>query len=279
MTASNLINFIETRIKIEGNHHEIALMLVEHLTKKDRSDIYLDIHKPYNINLFKVSKFLKIVNSGKPLAQIFGQKNVDGINIKINKYVLIPREETVYFAKLFLELSEKYGFKDNFSLVDVGTGSGIIPRLLLRDKASIKVIATDISKKALKIAKVNLKDFPITFYKGDLLSPLVKLNIKTDTLISNLPYIPDKEVIDSSVAHYEPKCALYGGKLGCEMYLKLIDNLSLVLNDKFFVGFEIHPTGQSQLLIERMESIFSNVNHQVIKDFSNLDRYLFFWRI
>ena len=82
----------------------------------------------------------------------------------------------------------------SIDLCDVGTGSGAIAITLALEEPKLKVIATDISEKALEVAKENAKELnaDVTFYQGDMLQPLIEQQQKFDIFVSNPPYIPQE---------------------------------------------------------------------------------------
>lgn len=140
--------------------------------------------------------------------------------------VLIPRPET----ELLVEEVLKVMTKDQKlkTIIDVGTGSGCIAISIAKNLPKIKIIATDVSPKALEVAKKNAKFHKvdsILFIEDDLISSIKKA---PDIIVTNLPYIPSARLmyIDPMVVDFEPKIALDGGKDGFELYRKLFTQIS-----------------------------------------------------
>lgn len=162
---------------------------------------------------------------GEPLAYIVGTQEFYGRNFVVTPDVLIPRPTTEDLIDQALILIDRLYQEKQRPLIiaDVGAGSGCIAvTLLLERPAKIeRVLATDISEKALAIAQKNAAGHGvanhITFLRGSLLEPLVNTNI--DLVVSNPPYMPTAELDDMTgpekrgLAH-EPRIALDGGANG-----------------------------------------------------------------
>lgn len=164
----------------------------------------------------------------EPLAYILGHKEFFGLDFKVNKAVLVPRPETEMLVEEVLKLNPK-----NKTILDIGTGSGnIIISLVENLKNKNKFIATDISAKALAVAKQNAKfhkvDKKIEFLHGDSLEPIIKSTkyeiLDTKYIIAaNLPYLSEKIYASTArdVKNFEPKSALLSGADGLDHYRKL----------------------------------------------------------
>ena len=111
----------------------------------------------------------------------------------VNEDVLIPRYETEELVENILYKIDDY-FEDyeSIDLCDVGTGSGAIMISLALEESKLNVVATDISKEALEVARLNAQELGqiLKFYQGDMLEPLIDREMKVDIFVSNPPYIP-----------------------------------------------------------------------------------------
>ena len=198
------------------------------------SQLFLD-------NQIEKKYFTKIKNSFKkykkwvPFEYLIKNSEFYWLNFYVDKRVLIPRNETEILVYEALKQVKK---EDDFILIDVWTWSSCIPISLLKktDKTPKKTIVLDISKKALEVSQINIKNHnlqdKIISIKSNLLNYLIKnknlieKNTKTLIITANLPYIKnlDFENMDSSVINFEPKIALYWGKkTWFELYEKLIN--------------------------------------------------------
>jgi release factor glutamine methyltransferase len=139
------------------------------------------------------------------------------LKFKLTRDVLIPRPETELLVDEVLKLGPK-------TVVDVGTGSGNIAISIAKNIKDAKILALDISQKALEVAKENAKlnkvEKQIFFLESDLIEGLQKA---PQVIVANLPYIPTARLkyIDPMVTEYEPRIGLDGGADGFELYKKL----------------------------------------------------------
>lgn len=193
-----------------------SLVLLEDLLGKDRS--WVNAHAEYELAQDQVDKLNKLVQrriNREPLAYIRGKAWFYGRFFEVNPNVMIPRPESESFIQLLKEIQPK-------SLVDVGTGSGVIAITAKLEIPEISVIATDIDKKALKLAQQNAKlhNVEINFISGDLITPPLLAEIKIpDMIVANLPYVPDNLITSPEITR-EPKSALFSGAHGLSHYKK-----------------------------------------------------------
>ncbi|MBI2196930.1 peptide chain release factor N(5)-glutamine methyltransferase [Candidatus Daviesbacteria bacterium] len=179
------------------------------------------------------------MTSSKPSGYIKGWVEFYKLRFKVTPDVLIPRPETELLVDEVLNYCNLYPETCNL-ILDLGTGSGniaisIAKNLSLHPKGvNVTIIASDISQKALKVARQNAKlhgvEDKITFLKSNLLSGL-NCNLYPETcnlvIVTNLPYIPSARIpyLDSSVKDFEPHVALDGGEDGFELYRKLFQQI------------------------------------------------------
>lgn len=162
--------------------------------------------------------------------------NFYGRDFLISPDVLIPRPETELMIDAVLNLvgkpylpgvkPSKAIFPQNLTIVDVGTGSGCIAITLKLELPDAKVVAADISEKALRIAEKNADNLgvKIEFLQSDLLE---KVEIKSDLIVANLPYVDENwEWIDKKALSREPALALYADGGGLELIYKLINQVA-----------------------------------------------------
>ncbi len=163
------------------------------------------------------------------------QNKVDfyGRDYLVSPDVLIPRPETEMMVDTVLNLvgkpflpgikPSKAELPENLTIVDVGTGSGCIAVTLKLLLPQAKVVATDISDKALGVAKKNASALgaEVEFLQSDLLDDV---RIKPDLIVANLPYVDENwEWVDKEALSKEPALALYAKDGGLELIFKLID--------------------------------------------------------
>ena len=208
---------------------------------------------------------------GYPIQYFIGYVNFYGYKIIVNKSVLIPRFET----ELLVEKTIKYInqiFDKKISILDIGTGSGCISIALYKNINS-NITASDISSKAIKVAKKNskLNNSNIKFIKSNIYE---NINDKYDVIMSNPPYIDKSEKIMDIVDKYEPHKALYADNNGLYSYKEILRNARAYLNDKFIIAFEI-GYNQGNEIKKIAKKYFTNSKIIIEKDYSNKDRYVF----
>lgn len=215
---------------------------------------------------------IKRLNNGEPVQYIIGDVDFYGYLLKVNNDVLIPRRETEELVELVLKRIQAFN-KPN--IADVATGSGAIA-IALSKKLNCHIYASDISKKALLIALDNIKknNAEVTLFKGDMLKPYIKNNIKVDVIVSNPPYIKEDEEIEDIVKNNEPHIALYAKNNGLEFYESILKDANKILNDKFLIAFEIGET-QGYDIKDLAIKYLVDVKVEIIKDLSFKDRFVF----
>ncbi len=253
----------------------IKAFLFELCSEKE-VDLYtnLDLKTDEEIEKAFHSGISKILE-GMPMNYVLGYCWFYGYKLKVNDDVLIPRYETEELVLQILKRIDRFERKD-LVLADIGTGSGAIAISLKKEEPELNVYASDISLKAIEVAKENAKslDADITFLSGDMLKPLIEKGIKLDILVSNPPYIPSDEVMEHSVVDFEPHVALFGGKDGLKFYESIINDAPKVLNPGAFMAFEI-GYNQKEVLTDLFKNAFKNSKVEVIKDINGKDRMLF----
>jgi len=148
--------------------------------------------------------------TGKPIQYIIGVAPFYSFNFKVTPDVLIPRSETEELVEMVIKENANILLR----VLDIGTGSGCIPVSLKVHRNNWEVFATDISEKALEIAKNNalLNNSKISFFRDDIFNPTVfKNQEKFNIIVSNPPYIPQSEKMQmhKNVVDFEPQLALF----------------------------------------------------------------------
>ncbi len=224
-------------------------------------DVSKNIEKDYELLLEKY-----------PIQYLIGNVDFYGYKIYVNRNVLIPRFETEQLVeKTIKKITEKYNKK--IDILDLCTGSGCIA-VALKKNMNCNMYASDISKKALLIAKKNKKinNVKINYIESDLFSNIKQ---KFDVIISNPPYIDkEKDIVQESVKKYEPSLALYASNDGLYFYEKIIKNISKYLKEKYLVCLEIGEN-QHQQIIKIIKDNIYNCNISIEKDYSGKERFVF----
>jgi len=220
----DIINWGEKYLKdrsFDSPRNEIEILLL-HLIGCEKIDLYLDFEKVIKPeDLITLRGWIKRRVNREPIQHIIGHSEFYGRRFIVNQDVLIPRPETETVIDISIDALSK---KNTPVIIDIGTGSGCIGITLALEIPHSKVFAIDISEAALSIAKknaaiYNLKN--IEFIKMDFLSKDIKHNV--DLLVSNPPYIPQKEIssLMRDVKEYEPMIALTDNSNGLVFYQKI----------------------------------------------------------
>ena len=215
------------------------------------------------------------LKTGKPYQQILGHTEFYGKKFFVDENVLIPRPETEELVELAkIEIQNLKSKIQNLKLLDIGTGSGIIPITLKKHFPNAEISAIDISEKALEIAKKNAEfhQANIQFIQQDYLN--TKLEENYDIIISNPPYIGIEEniEIEDSVKGFEPNIALFSPTSDALIfYKKIAKDGEKYLNENGMIFLEIN-----QKLGKETLELFSNYSEsRLIKDLSGNDRFVF----
>lgn len=279
-TVKQLINEAESKLDAEYKDVNVAKVLFYHLANKEPHELYLMYDEEVDPEL--EAKFLAGMEEyyqGRPIQYIKGVETFFGRDFKVNEDVLIPRYETEELVENILYHIDDY-FSDyqTIDLCDVGTGSGAIAISLALEEPRTNVYASDISSKAIEVAKENAANLGanVNFMVGDLLEPLLEKEIKVDIFVSNPPYIPNNQEIESMVKDNEPHVALFGGNDGLYFYRRIFKEVKPLLKDRALLAFEM-GFDQRELMEEALQTYFPDDRHEIIKDINGKDRMLFIY--
>ena len=213
------------------------------------------------------------LRAGVPLEHITHQREFMKLNFYINENVLIPRQDTEILVEEVINIAKRI---KNPKILDLCTGSGAIAVSLAKYLPESEITATDISNKALEIAKKNAKinevENRITFISSDLFTNIPEE--KYDIIVSNPPYIKRNviETLDEQVRK-EPYMALDGGLDGLDFYRKIIKNSYEYLKYHGFLCLEI-GFDQKIDVIELIENEEKFENTYSKKDLFDNDRII-----
>ena len=254
-----------------------------------------------NYQFDKLKKLLKRRKNGEPIAYLTSHKEFFGYDFVINRNVLIPRPESEFLVEQALKILKSQVPSSEFRVLDIGTGSGciIISLALEIEKLTslpayklMSFSASDISKKALAVAKKNYKQLichsvslvdreespKIRFYHSDLFSNRL-LHKKYDLIIANLPYVPKStqysvlSTQDLKGIEFEPAEAIFANDNGAAIIKKFLTEAKKYLNKNGTVLVELDPRNAISI------NNFARKNYptakiEIKKDLAGLDRYL-----
>jgi len=265
MTISDALNLATATLKdkFERPRLEAEILLAHHLGYS-RIDLILRDKE----ELRDIEGFLNLVKrraNFEPIEYITSKVSFYLDEFYIAKGALIPRPETEILVDKALEIIDKRGLKN---IAEIGVGSGAISVTLAKLRPNLNIVATDISKEALRVARVNIKKFgvdkAIKLYHTSLLDGVKE---ELELIISNPPYIDEGEILEPNVANFEPKEALFAKDRG----LKLIKEIILIAKDRDLPLVCEMGYNQKEPLITFFKE--QNIkNYSFYKDLASLDR-------
>jgi len=270
-----IIKWGEEYFKLKGFENpkqEIEWLLCDLLQLK-RIDLYLKFEDIINKSkLKKLKNWIKRRIEREPLQYITGKVEFYGLKFISTPQALIPRPETERLVDITINSLKKI---PEPKILEIGTGSGCVSIAVSNKKPRANILSLDISKNALELAEINAKSNNcknINFLEMDFLNEIP--DGRFDILISNPPYIPQKEIenIMPEVKNYEPRIALTDFEEGLNFYYRiakvgrtLIPNGIIILE----VGLGKHP--------QKVFSLFKEAGFdqlELIKDYNNNERIL-----
>ena len=205
----------------------------------------------------ELEKIMLRLEKGEPVQYIIGVADFCGRSFHVEPGVLIPRPETEELCRMILVEGGKWKVEREYSILDIGTGSGCIAITLALEIQNAKVTAWDISDAALRIASENAKRLgaSVTFEHRDVLSisltsHLSPLTSHYDLIVSNPPYICHKEAdgMAKNVLDYEPYLALFVSDDDPLLFYRAIAHYATkALKPQGSLFFEINPLYASSL--------------------------------
>ncbi len=217
--------------------------------------------------------------SGEPLQYILGHQEFWSIDLKVDPRVLIPRPETELLVEQALSILFEISHRRPPYVLEIGTGSGAIAISLAKEVKDVFMVATDISREALRLAKENAQSagvlHQIGFVNGDLFGPFQSLRDKEvfDLILSNPPYITRSEIrrLAREIKDFEPTLALDGGEDGMEFYRRITLEAPFYLREGGWLLLEVGE-GQGEEVTELIERSESFLEPNLLPDLSGIER-------
>ena len=264
-----------------------ATLLLAHQMEVDKVTVYLsgqDTFSSTNLELFEdlLNRRLK----REPLAYILGRKEFWSLDFNVTKEVLIPRPETEFLVETVLRVFKYKANSPNSSLtiLDLGTGSGVIAIVLAREIQSARVLAIDYSEAALQVAVKNAAKHGVSdrvhFLNSDWFTA-IESGEKFDLVVSNPPYVA-REILDKpcgnsldalepEVVGHEPRIALDGGLQGLQSIFQISDKLLSFLKPGGWFFMEI-GADQAGEVVNHFNGIAEFGRVRVFEDYAGLTR-------
>ncbi|WP_052913509.1 N5-glutamine methyltransferase family protein [Marinitoga sp. 1197] len=213
------------------------------------------IEKDFVISRELLEKISKIIFEDYPIEYITNNVIFYGYDFYVDERVLIPRIETEDLVKIAINIIKKNNYK---YILDIGTGSGIIPIVLKKELPHIEIYACDISEDALNVAKINAKkhNTNIIFIKSNIFES-VEYDIinKVDFIISNPPYVESEFYYQNKALHFEPKIALEAGNDGQDFFYKLLIYPNILKSKHFLFETTEFNIDKTKLLLSKFGKV------------------------
>lgn len=252
-------------------------LLLEHILNMNKFELVINHTKEIDdnkINEFKLG--LEKIKNNIPIQYIINKQEFMKLNFYVDENVLIPQPDTEILVEEIIKYCKTHSNTTKIKILDLCTGSGAIAISLAKYIDNCEIVASDISNKAIQIAKLNaeknLVHKKITFIESDMFT---NINIHDfDIIVSNPPYIESSTIPTLSLeVQKEPLLALDGGTDGLDFYRNIITNCHKFLKKDGKLFLEIGYNQKNKLfeLINNSENL-----HDVtcIKDLNNNDRVI-----
>jgi release factor glutamine methyltransferase len=246
-----------------------SFVFLEEATGKSRSEILVNERNMKKEDFFKFRDYLNRRIKGEPWQYIIGKVNFLGFDIFSEKGVFIPRPETEWMT---VQAIEKLSSFDDPLVLEIGSGSGAIGVAIASNVKRAKIVATDISKEALGLCKKNIE-----YHNLSSRVDLIRANLMDcfdnsqifDMIISNPPYIPEKELEKlDSIVKLEPEMALNGGVGGVSVINKILNFSTDKLKIGGFIFIELDSCNIPHLEVPK------SINYSIHNDQYGRERIL-----
>ncbi len=300
-TIQKLLNWIIEYFTNKGieSPRLSAELLLSHVLGLKRIELYTQFDKIVTKQqLDQLHDLVERAGRCEPVAYLTGKTEFYSLQLEVSPDCMIPRPETELLVERAIEFLRKRPIRNSTMceikqkeeisngaspgtqfVCDVCTGCGPIGIAIAKNFRDARIIATDISEAALRIAAQNVENHQlkdrIELLQGDLFEPVVpQLDVdKFDLIVCNPPYvsIAEFEKLDKNVRDYEPRLALFAGEDGLDIYQRIFERVDKFLKPDAALILEIGYT-QGQKVKEMLEQtgIFTEI--KIEKDFHNNDR-------
>jgi release factor glutamine methyltransferase len=246
--------------------------LLAHTLQRRRIDLYLEFERPLaETELAPLRELVRRRGQGEPLQHLLGTVEFAGRVFLCDKRALIPRPETEELLERIIQAAIPHPS----TILDVGTGSGVIALTLAAQFPDAEVNAVDISDDALALARENAARLDlqgrVRFARGNLLT---ELEGTYDLIVANLPYIAnvDRPALSREVRH-DPEVAVFAGERGDELVRELISIARSHLRPGGMLALEVGTGQAANLAVLLSEKNYHDI--AVIRDYCGVTRFLF----
>jgi release factor glutamine methyltransferase len=279
MTSSLLSTITDRLTPLTDTPALDASVLVAHVVHRPRS--WVMAHPELTLTSEQQNRLadsLARLELGESFPYVLGHWGFSGMEFEITPDVLIPRPETEMLVERAIAWLRESPVRR--TVADVGTGSGVIAVSIAASLPEARILATDLSRPALEVARRNAARFDVTdrvdFVQCDLLpghSTSLATELHFDLICANLPYIPTEVLQGLTVFGREPTLALDGGHDGLKLIRRLLDAGARWLAPNGLMLLEIESTRGIQALNLACD-LFSQATIHLHQDLAGRDRLL-----
>ena len=249
-------------------------IILSHTLKLSRVDLRIHSKRVLNESEKKLGKInIKRRQMREPVSQIIGHQEFWSLDFIVDKNVLTPRPET----EILMETALNCISPGTSKILDLGTGSGIIPVVMAKEVSDCQFSGLEIDPKTLSIAKENAVRHGVADRIKFICADMRKEDWSGiySMIVSNPPYIPSTDIhkLMPEVHNYEPIKALDGGLKGLDFYRDIIPMARDRLEDNGYLILEIHHSQSSQVLT-LLDNLSCYKNVEVVQDYSGYDRVI-----
>ena len=259
-----------------------AELLLSHVLGVPRIKLYTDYERPLSEkDLAAFRELVRRAGEQEPIAYLTGKAHFFGLEFDVTRDVLIPRPDTETLVENVVQLARHQAGFEAPRVLDLCTGSGCVAAAVAHRLKAATVVATDISEKAVEVARRNVERLGlsdrVTVEQGDLFEPVSRLADPRpfDLILANPPYIPTAQVeaLDRSVKDYEPTQALDGGFDGLTVHRRILAAAPerLVPGGRVFLEIAFD---QGELAMQAAAEHDDFDDARLLKDYGGRDRVL-----
>ncbi len=256
---------------------ELDLRILLNNTNKNKKEIILSNLDEKGIDIKTFNSYLERRLNYEPISKIINKKSFWKYDFYVNQDVLDPRPET----ELILEESLNFvkNKKKYINILDIGTGSGCLAISLAKEYINAKILAVDISKKAILIANKNIVNHNCLDQIKTKSISFNKVYDKFDLIVSNPPYLSMSEYKKTSISvkKFDPKIALLGGIDGLLFYKYFSKKIPKIMKKNSYLILEIGETQGSKCIELLCKSGLKLIKKS--KDLQKKDRILVFSKV
>lgn len=282
-TIRRMMEWMNSYLSEKGDENPLisTRWLLSDATGLGFMELYTDIDRPLSIEERAVLReSVKRRAAGEPLQYIVGKVGFRYIEVIVESGVLIPRPETEVLVSAALEQLPQ---TEPLLIADLCTGSGCIACSVAQERADARVIATDISAKAVSLARRNARSLGLEDRVEVIQCSLgegldAELLGTFDAIIANPPYVPTAilATLPKEVSTYEPPEALDGGADGLDLFRAMTLWASAALSDSGILAVELHETTLDTAASLAEDAGF--VKTRIYEDLAGRPRVLVAWK-